>query len=178
MLLNGNFEYGKTGLLDNTHLHFYTLHELNRVFNRAGMEIGRFDPVIKDYPASLLDKELNAVGLSNTKEFTDFVNSTNASVYQLVGYAEYSSKPKKVLMEVTSPRDSFAKLLTETNNYYTSRLKDSAQHIKKLDRIIKEQQEAINNQQNVIKEQQLQLEKSPKTIYKRAYRKLKKSVRR
>ncbi|MBP9738459.1 class I SAM-dependent methyltransferase [Candidatus Saccharibacteria bacterium] len=178
MLLNGNFEYGRTGLLDNTHLHFYTLHELNRVFNRAGMEIGHFDPVIKDYPAPLLDKELSTVGLSNTKEFTDFVNSTNASVYQLVGYAEYTTKPKKVPMEVSSPRDSFATLLQETNDYYGRRLKDSERHIKKLEKHVNEQQDVINNQQNVINEQQKRLNKSLKNIHKRAYRKLKKSVRR
>lgn len=166
MLLNGKFEYGKTGLLDNTHLHFYTLYELNRVFNRAGMEIAHFDPVTKDYPKALLDSELEVVGLQNSDKFTEFINSTNGSVYQLVGYARYSAKPKKVPMEVSSPRDSFAKLLTETNAYYEQRLKDSEKHIKKLNNNVKAQQE-------IIASQQIQIDKSLSQLYKRIYNKLK-----
>jgi len=133
MLLNGNFEYGKTGLLDNTHLHFYTLNELSRVFKKAGMEITTFDPVIKDYPKKLLDDELKVVGLKNTDEFTNFINSTNASIYQLVGIATYSDKPKSVKMEVSSPRDKFSKLLAQTEKYYNERLAGSDAHIRKLE---------------------------------------------
>lgn len=166
MLLNGDFEYGKTGLLDNTHLHFYTLHELNRVFNRAGMEITHFDPVTKDFPATLLDKELEKVGLKNSQKFTNFINSTNASVYQLVGYAQYSAKPKKVPMEISSPRDGFAVLLQETNKYYEKRIKDSERHIKKLEKL-------LNEQQVIIEQQKVQLDKGLKDIHKRVYQKLK-----
>lgn len=133
MLLNGAFEYGKTGLLDNTHLHFYTLDELTRVFRRAGMEISTFDPVVKDYPKKLLDTELKKVGLKNTEEFTDFINTTNASIYQLVGIATYAEKPKQVRMEVSSPRDKFSGLLTETEAYFNNRLAESEAHIKKLE---------------------------------------------
>ena len=133
MLLNGNFEYGRTGLLDNTHLHFYTLNELNRVFNRAGMEIVHFDPVIKDYPSSILDEELSAVGLKNTKKFTEFVNSTNASVYQLVGYAMYAEVPAVVELEASSPRDAFSDHLEKTVEHYEHLISETNMHVKKLE---------------------------------------------
>lgn len=164
MLLNGNFEYGRTGLLDNTHLHFYTLHELNRVFNRAGMEITHFDPVTKDYPSSLIDKELATVGLQNTDIFTEFVNSTNASIYQLVGYAQYSTKPIKISMEVSSPRDNFALLLEDTKKYYERRLQADVKHIKKLNKRIDEQQETIVRQEHMLNRRLVQLHK---IIYKK-----------
>jgi len=167
MLLNGDFEYGKTGLLDNTHLHFYTLHELNRVFNRAGMEISHFDPVTKDYPKELLDKELKKIGLQNTDAFTDFINSTNASVYQLVGYATYSDKPKKVPMQVSSPRDKFASLLDETTGYYEDRLKADKRHIKKLERRINEQQDLIAHQQAQLEDRRI------RNLHKRIHQKIK-----
>lgn len=50
MLLSGEFNYAKTGLLDNTHLHFYTFKEIERVFNEAGYEIVYQKPIIKVSP--------------------------------------------------------------------------------------------------------------------------------
>jgi 2-polyprenyl-3-methyl-5-hydroxy-6-metoxy-1,4-benzoquinol methylase len=171
MLLNGKMEYGQTGLLDDTHLHFYTLDELNRVFNRAGMEISHFDPVIKDYPKALLDKELSVVGLRNTKVFTDFVNSTNASIYQLVGVATYSKSPKKITLEVSSPRDNFSTLLSNTIGHFNQRLLDSATHIEKLENQIR----SVGGE-NEVMAQQLKLLKAKqgKKITHRIRRKIKK----
>lgn len=169
MLLNGKFEYGKTGLLDNTHLHFYTLHELNRVFTKAGMEIGHFDPVIKDYPKSLLDTELSSVGLKNTDEFTKFINTTNASIYQLVGYAVYSGKPKKVPMEISSPRDTFATLLDSTVKYYEEGIRGNKEFIEVLEGRIKEQQYTIANQQT-------ELSKHATRLHRRIYKKIKNMI--
>lgn len=38
-LLNGNFTYTDTGLLDRTHIHFFTFNEIVRMFGNAGYEI-------------------------------------------------------------------------------------------------------------------------------------------
>ncbi|GFI46160.1 ubiquinone biosynthesis O-methyltransferase [Lachnospiraceae bacterium] len=38
-LLNGDFTYQDMGLLDRTHIHFFTYNEIVRMFNRAGYEI-------------------------------------------------------------------------------------------------------------------------------------------
>ena len=38
-LLRGEFTYTETGLLDKTHIHFFTYHEINRIFRQAGYEI-------------------------------------------------------------------------------------------------------------------------------------------
>lgn len=38
-LLNNEFEYNKTGLLDNTHIHFFTKNSLENTMNRAGLTV-------------------------------------------------------------------------------------------------------------------------------------------
>lgn len=38
-LLNGNFEYTDTGLLDSTHIHMFTYNEIIKIFSKAGYEI-------------------------------------------------------------------------------------------------------------------------------------------
>src|SRR6185437_1634404 len=52
-LLEGNFPITETGLLDKTHLHFYTQEEVERVFGEAGYAIKNLDFVKKDYPKAL-----------------------------------------------------------------------------------------------------------------------------
>lgn len=150
MLLGGDFEYGETGLLDKTHLHFYTEHELNRVMNQAGLEIVTFDPVIKDYPKDLIDKELKKVGLAGSDEFYRFINTSNASIYQLVGAAKYSKNPRKVKVNKVSPRDTFAKLLDETRAYYEKRLKESDTHIAKLQTSLDSYHERVQELEKLI----------------------------
>jgi 2-polyprenyl-3-methyl-5-hydroxy-6-metoxy-1,4-benzoquinol methylase len=134
MLLAGEFNYGQTGLLDDTHLHFYTFSKVSRVFSEAGYTISKLDPVLIDYPEELIQKELSKVGLKPTKEFIDFMSKTEASVYQFVGMA-VSSKSSKNLdkLDVVSPADLFQKYLDETKNYYESTLESQAKHIAKLE---------------------------------------------
>ena len=38
-LLNGNFTYQDSGILDRTHLRFFTKGEIQKMFSRAGYEI-------------------------------------------------------------------------------------------------------------------------------------------
>jgi GT2 family glycosyltransferase/SAM-dependent methyltransferase len=48
LLLNGVFEYGDTGILDRTHLHFYTLATILDLCEGAGLEIGELSRVYHD----------------------------------------------------------------------------------------------------------------------------------
>ncbi len=46
MLLEGRWEYAPTGIMDNTHLHFFTRDSLVDLFNAAALSIRRFSPII------------------------------------------------------------------------------------------------------------------------------------
>jgi hypothetical protein len=121
MLLQGRFEYGETGLLDKTHLHYYDYDFLQDSLNQAGFEIDVIDPVKKDLPHEVVDKELAKVGLKNTPEFMQFTRTTHASVYQFVGSAKKAvpgSAPKKKALAVSSPVDIFQTYLDDTTRYY------------------------------------------------------------
>ncbi len=45
-LLAGNFTYQEAGILDNTHLRFFTINEITRMFQRTGYEIDDIDATI------------------------------------------------------------------------------------------------------------------------------------
>lgn len=141
MVLQGSIIRGETGLLDKTHLHFYTTAEVERVLKEAGYDLIHFDPVLKDLPRQIIDKELAAVGLQTTEEFVEFTRTTEASIYQIVGAARLAGSGKKVVKAVlpkSSPVDVFETLLNETKSYYEAQLKANNRHIKKLEKYAKE----------------------------------------
>ncbi len=72
MLLSGKFDYGETGLLDKTHIHFYTYNELQRVVNEAGYEFDVINPVKKDFPKEIVDQQLSNLGLNKLQGIYEF----------------------------------------------------------------------------------------------------------
>ena len=138
MLLNGDLIYGRTGLLDVTHLHFYTHQEVQRVFSEAGYVITDLNPVLIDYPSELMSKELERAGLSVTDEFINIAAKTEASVYQFVGMAEPAGKKKlkSSQLSLVSPVDKFQIYLNETKKYYEDIVKADKAHIAKQDKLL------------------------------------------
>jgi SAM-dependent methyltransferase len=120
MLLSGNFEYGNTGLLDKTHLHFYDKNEVQRVFAEAGYEIEVFDWVSRDIPANLLSADLKKIGLKADKSFYEKTKTLDYAAYQFIGIAKPSSKIKKLpSRNKISPRiDMFENHLKDLRESY------------------------------------------------------------
>ncbi|MEX0668700.1 MAG: class I SAM-dependent methyltransferase, partial [Candidatus Saccharimonadales bacterium] len=104
MLLKGQIKYGETGLLDETHLHFYNQEEVYRVLGSAGFKIIKFDYVERDIPMSIIEKELKDVGLNTTDNFKSVAQSINGAAYQFIGMAKPSSTKSKPLLQ-KSPID-------------------------------------------------------------------------
>ncbi|MBW3569322.1 class I SAM-dependent methyltransferase [Candidatus Parcubacteria bacterium] len=104
MILKGNIEYGRTGLLDETHLHFYNKEEVYRVLNAAGYKITKFDYVVRDVPLDVAAEELSEVGLKPTKEFRKLLQSLNAAAYQFIGSAKPGPHVNQAL-PIKSPLD-------------------------------------------------------------------------
>jgi len=89
-LLQGNFKYTETGLLDKTHLHFYDLEEVKNMFGRAGMVLKNFDSSSFDYPDQLINERLKSMGLTANKKGLKMLHAHDAAAFQYVGSAIYS----------------------------------------------------------------------------------------
>jgi len=142
-LLAGRFEYTETGLLDKTHLHFYTQDEVDRIFEEAGYRIKTLDFVRKDYPRSLLEKELAKYGLKANNNFYKKMASTQASAFQFVGSAKPGAQKNRKLKQF-GPIDMFETYYNDTKNGYESKIAE-------LQSVIASQKKQIRDLQSVIK---------------------------
>lgn len=95
MLLKGRFSYAKTGLLDDTHLHFYDEDKIRAVFFDAGYNIEELQHGERYIHPEILDEELEKVGLTATKTFYDLNMEKSATTYQYIGIAKPSKKAIK-----------------------------------------------------------------------------------
>ncbi len=86
-LLKGDFPRTETGLLDKTHLHFYDVHELERVLKEAGYALERYDSTVVNLPRKMIRDRLDALGLGAEERFFDYVNDSFGHIYQFVGKA-------------------------------------------------------------------------------------------
>lgn len=173
MLLQGDFEYGETGLLDKTHLHFYTPNEIERIFALAGYKITYFDPVLKDLPEELIESELGKVGLRMTSEFLEFTRTSQASIYQMVGAAiPATGKIKNVLLPPSSPVDKFQILLDNTKAHYEAQLRSQKKHIKKIENYAKDAVGKYQQSLNIINEKDNEIASLKQNLIKRVARKI------
>lgn len=86
-LLKGEFSHTETGLLDKTHLHFYDVHELERVLGEAGYALERYNSTVVNLPRKMVRERLESLGLSAEERFFDYVNDSFGHIYQFVGKA-------------------------------------------------------------------------------------------
>ncbi len=121
-LLQGNFEYTETGLIDKTHLHFYDQREVERIFNEAGYEITNLEFVKKDYPRELLGKELKKMGLNPTEKFYNLAAKPAASAFQFVGRAKPAEVKRRRLAEF-GPIDMFNSFYENTKLEYERQMR-------------------------------------------------------
>jgi 2-polyprenyl-3-methyl-5-hydroxy-6-metoxy-1,4-benzoquinol methylase len=68
-LLGGNFEYEPTGILDNTHLQYFTLDSFSRLASESGYAVEAVDYTLDDYPTKLITQMLKKYGLTPTADF-------------------------------------------------------------------------------------------------------------
>jgi hypothetical protein len=120
MLLRGRFEYGNTGLLDKTHLHYYDKEEIERIFYESGYRIEKLDWVSRDIPRELLERELKAMGLTGDSRFFKLAKCLEAGAYQYVGKAIPSSVKMTVSLrpKISPPIDMFERHLADIKKSY------------------------------------------------------------
>ncbi|HSW85269.1 MAG TPA: class I SAM-dependent methyltransferase [Candidatus Saccharimonadales bacterium] len=90
-LLAGKFNYRKTGLLDDTHLHFYTEKYLLNVLERARYGLIKTEVTTVSYPKQLVAKKLNEIGLNANDNFQKTISNSHGNIYQFIGVAKLGS---------------------------------------------------------------------------------------
>ncbi len=81
-LISGNFEYEPMGILDNTHLKYFTKKSLTDLISSAGYKLKSIDFTTNDYPDSVIKTILARNGLMPNKKFWEMVDKPEARAFQ------------------------------------------------------------------------------------------------
>lgn len=92
-LLLGRWRYESQGLLDKTHLRFFTLPEVIKLFGKAGLYITKIDYTIKDVPKKTVGEYLTREGLTLSSQLEQVLYAPDSLAYQYVVKAT-ATKPK------------------------------------------------------------------------------------
>ncbi len=155
-LIQGSFEYESMGILDNTHLKYFTLSSFTKMANENGYQIESVDSTVNDYPQEITKKILKKVGLEPTKKFWDMSEEFEARAYQykfvlkpVSGKVAQKSLTKKPLPpKPEQQRDSFiedlrgqVKLLDE----HSKKQAEIIEHYVKLNKQLEEENEHLKH---------------------------------
>lgn len=125
-LLEGDFDYTQTGLLDETHLHYYTKRNIEKVFREASYKITDLKYTWVVYPTELVKQRLSKLGLSLTND--SVFSKTEANAFQYVGTAVPAKKSSAMLKHTVVKELPHQVHLTEHNNYIDNLLSQVADY--------------------------------------------------
>lgn len=98
-LLNGSFEYERTGIFDDTHLKYFTLNTFKNLIAIAGFEPKEISGVFRDVPEEEMKELLENVGLSITEEFIKKTKEFEMQAYQLLFRIKKSQTKSELKVE-------------------------------------------------------------------------------
>lgn len=83
-LLEGNFDYESTGLLDNTHIRFFTLKTIHKTLKDAGLHLRRLDATYNDNVPGQIKAHVKKLGLEPQPAFDDLLDSPASRTFQYI----------------------------------------------------------------------------------------------
>jgi 2-polyprenyl-3-methyl-5-hydroxy-6-metoxy-1,4-benzoquinol methylase len=83
-LLTGNFVYEQTGILDQTHLRFFTLDSLRALIKQSGFYIADIDCTWNDVADNVIRDSLAKMGVETTPEVLAKFHAPEAMAYQFI----------------------------------------------------------------------------------------------
>lgn len=83
-LLQGHFDYESLGILDDTHLHFYTLDGCVAMLMQAGYLCHDVAYSIHDLADEVIDECVQRLGLNNSAQFRQLLHKPDASAFQFI----------------------------------------------------------------------------------------------
>ncbi len=113
-LLQGHFDYETLGILDDTHLHFYTRDGLIALLMQAGYVCCDIAYSCHDLADEVIESCLSAVGLQVTDEVKQVLHRDDAIAYQYI----IEARPAKPELLNTIPQPLTPKPLVSSGIYY------------------------------------------------------------
>jgi glycosyltransferase involved in cell wall biosynthesis/SAM-dependent methyltransferase len=93
-LLLGSFQPETVGILDATHLHFYTRETLHDLLASSGFAVESWDCTINEIGDHVIEDYLQRAGLSYTQELREQLSQFEAMAYQFVVTARPATDPR------------------------------------------------------------------------------------
>ena len=165
-LLQGHFDYESLGLLDNTHLHFYTRDGLIAMLMQAGYICCDIAYSIQDMADEAIDQHLANVGLQASATARNFLHAPDAVAYQFI----IEARPAKTELVQNLPLPLTPKPLVSSDVFYSEKQEKIVtleQQIKYLQEsfIAAEQQRDTEREHNISHQQNIaQLEEKGSII--------------
>lgn len=98
-LLNGSFDYQQAGILDATHLKFFTLKSIQALLANAHYDIQEVDYTWHDLPDEVISHYLQAAGLNVTPEALATFHTPEAIAYQFI----ITASPRRLALAKENP---------------------------------------------------------------------------
>lgn len=174
-LMSGNFEYEPMGILDNTHLKYFTLNSLSEIARNAGYEIEKIDHSLNDYPKETIEKLLTKSGLQPNDKFWKLTEAIEARAYQYKLILNPSKNAKRPAASKKNPSSKPAIVKpNQVRDAYVDDLKTQIynlrKHAKKQAEIMASNVDTINNLKTSLEHAQHQLDRIRNSVPYRALR--------
>ncbi len=152
-LLQGHFDYESLGLLDDTHLHFYTRDGLVGMLMEAGYACSEITYSSRDLADEVIIEHLANAGLVATEKSLNILREPDAVAYQYI----IEARPTTVELLQDLPKPLESKPLVSTGVYYSE-----------LREVIAKQNEYVKGLEQTIQqlEKQYEAEKTHNSNYK------------
>ncbi len=157
-LLGGGFEYEPTGILDDTHLKYFTLQSFSNLASKIGYQVEAVDYTVDDYPKEIIAKTLKQYGLTPSEAFWQLADTTEARTSQ------YKFVLKPTANKVLQKNLPMKSLPTKLDKHRDSYIKDLRTQAELLHKHANEQAKIIKHYVDLSK----QLEEELKNL-KRSY---------
>lgn len=170
-LMSGNFEYEPMGILDETHLKYFTKSSLQKIVTNAGYQIDLIDYTANDYPKEIIQKYLKKLGLVAEKKFWDMTKSPEARAFQYkLMISRSSNKTQNQAVRVNPPQ--------KPEQYRDDLLADLNNQIKAIKRHADEQAKIIEHLSNESNIQKLRADRLQRKVDASISGKIKKRLKR
>jgi SAM-dependent methyltransferase len=142
-LLLGDFEYEETGILDNTHLKYFTKRSFEVLVKNAGLSVIEVNSSLNDYPDEVTAAMLKKIGLTATKDFLKYANSPEARAFQykfVLGAKKATKSGGNIIKQAQKPEHFRDEYISDLR----SQIKNIKDHADEQARIISAQAHQID----------------------------------